>query len=65
MQQFNLWETNYSNLITYVNTIQDVIKYIKENDKVGFSVIDKNGLQDGVTTTFLLMRCIVTLKIKI
>lgn len=52
MQQFNLWETNYSNLITYVNTIQDVIKYIKENGQIGFSVIDKNGLQDGVTTTF-------------
>ncbi len=52
MQQFNLWETNYSNLITYVNTVQDVIKYIKENEKVGFSVIDKNGLQDGITSTF-------------
>lgn len=51
MKQVNLWETN-SNLITYFNTVQDVIKYIKENEKVGFSVIDKNGLQDGITSTF-------------
>ena len=51
MQHINIWETKNSDLITYVNTIEEVIKYIKENKRTSFSVISEDGLQDGVITT--------------
>lgn len=55
MKQVNIWENNSLNsLITYMTDIDEITNYIKENNKTSFSVIDKNGLQDGVITTYFI-----------
>lgn len=53
MKKVNIWETGVSKSITYINDIDDIIKYIKESKNISFSVIDQNGLQDGSITTQL------------
>ncbi len=54
MKKVNIWETNLNSLITYMNNIDEIINHIKENNKTSFSVIDENGLQDGVITTYFI-----------
>lgn len=54
MKKVNIWQTNVKNSITYIDNIEDVINYFKNNKKTNFSVIDKNGLEDGkILTTFI------------
>lgn len=54
MKEVNMWEKKNTALAVYFNKIEDIIKYIKENDKIVFSVIDKDGLQDGSITTYFI-----------
>lgn len=53
MKKVNIWESGVSKSTTYINDVDDIIKYIKESKNISFSVIDQNGLQDGSITTQL------------